>query len=330
MTPPCPVCAGTDFSVLADAGRLREECGLRERFVKQRLTRPAAAGELKDLTDFFHTETADLLACKICGLLLRHEHERPPAQEYSEEEYDADVIERQYPDFVNAFRDKQVPFRRLLPVSAWVLEIGSHIGAFLQVAAEWGWRAEGVDPGKYTSRFARSKGFVVHTGTVGECGFAAEMFDGVFIWNCFDQIEDPASTLADCRQILRPGGLLTVRTPDGRFYTICERVLRDPNVRDQAKEFVLHAMGYNNLLGFPYFYGYGRPTLQRLIESHGFRFCGAQPSELLSFPLPEHPEWVQQEEREISSELQILEKSILRDRSGNSIGPWIEAWFRKS
>jgi hypothetical protein len=88
-------------------------------------------------------------------------------------------------------------------------------------------------------------------------------------------------------------------------------------------------MGYNNLLGFPYFYGYSRATLQRVIESHGFQFGGALPSELLSFPLPENPDWVEQEERDISSELQLLQKSVLRNKSGDSFGPWIEAWFHK-
>jgi 2-polyprenyl-3-methyl-5-hydroxy-6-metoxy-1,4-benzoquinol methylase len=302
---------------------------MRERFVGGRLTRPAAPGELKDLTDFFHTETADLVACDGCGLLLRNEHERPPAEDYSEEEYDPDVLERQYPEFVNAFRNKEVPFRSMLPVGACVLEIGSQIGAFLQVAAEWGWSAEAVDPGKDTSRFAQSKGFVVHTGTVQECRFGTEEFDGIFIWNCFDQIEQPAPALACCQRILRRGGLLTVRTPDGQFYAICQRVLRNPDVRDEAKEFILRAMGYNNLLGFPYFYGYSRATLQRMIESHGFQFGGALPSELLSFPLPENPDWVEQEQGEISSELQLLQRSVLRDTSGNSFGPWIEAWFHK-
>jgi 2-polyprenyl-3-methyl-5-hydroxy-6-metoxy-1,4-benzoquinol methylase len=326
--PVCLVCGGNSFLVIANAQRLRDECRLRERFVEGRLTRHANPDELKDLTDFFHTEKADLLACERCGLLVRDLHEPPAAQEYSEDEYGEGVMEHQYPHYVEAFRKKENPFRGLLSRGARVLEVGSHYGAFLQVASEWGWQAEGVDPGKDTSRFAKSKGFTVHVATLEDCRFRDEQFDAVFIWNCFEQIEDPRPTLAASRRILKMHGLLTVRTPDGQFYAMCERLLQNANVTAESKEFVLRAMGYNNLLAFPYRYGHGRDTLRRLIAPYGFRFCGALSSELLTFPLPENPNWVEQEERQISSELKLLAKSVLRDRSGSSTGPWVETWFR--
>jgi hypothetical protein len=87
-------------------------------------------------------------------------------------------------------------------------------------------------------------------------------------------------------------------------------------------------MGYNNLLGFPYQFGYSREAFERLIVPFGFRWCGALPSELITFPLPENPGWVEKEEREINSDIRLLAKSVLRDQSGTSTGPWIEAWFR--
>jgi 2-polyprenyl-3-methyl-5-hydroxy-6-metoxy-1,4-benzoquinol methylase len=304
------------------------ECKIRERFVRRRLTRPADPDELKDLTDFFHAEKADLLACDRCGLLRRDEHEPPPAQEYSEDAYDSAVMDHQYPQYVEAFRKKDIPYRGLLPPGTRILEVGSHYGAFLQVAAEWGWQAEGVDPGKDTSRFARSKGFNVHVAALDQCSFAAEQFDAVFIWNCFEQIENPRATLSACRRILKKHGLLTVRTPDAHFYQLCHKLLRDEDVLSEAKEFLLGAMGYNNLLGFPYLYGYSRATLCRLIEPYGFQLGGALSSELLTFPLPENPRWVENEEKEISVELRLLANSALTDRSGNSTGPWVEAWFR--
>jgi SAM-dependent methyltransferase len=314
--------------VLAGAEQLREECKLREEFVRQRLTRRPTPGELKDLTDFFHAEDADLLCCATCGLLMRREYEQPPAQEYADEHYDRSAIDRQYPRFVEAFRQREHPFRELLPPNAVVLELGSHIGAFLQVAGEWGWQAEGVDPGKDSGDYARSQGFTVHAGTIEESRFPAESFDGVFIWNCFDQIENPESTLTECRRVLKRNGLLTVRTPDGKFYSLCKKLLNTSDRSNDSEQFVLRTMGYNNLLGFPYFYGYSRETLQKLIERYGFSLAGAQPSELLAFPLPEEPGWVKQEETRISSELGFLENSVLADAAGISIGPWVEVWFR--
>ena len=326
--PVCPVCSGSFFKPIAPAERLEEECRIREAFVKRRLTRPAGPDELKDLTEFFHGERADLLECKRCTLLVRHEHEPPPAEEYSEDEYDPIVIEHLYPRYVDAFRRKENPYRGLLPAGARILEVGIHYGAFLQTAKEWGWQAEGVDVGKDTSRFARSKGFTVHTAELQQCEFPDRSFDGVFIWNCFEQIEDPKPTLDASRRILKPDGLLTVRTPSGLFYSTCQTLLEDPNLEPGAKEFLLDAMGYNNLLGFPYLHGYSPATLERLIEQHGFRCSGVLNSELLTLPLPQNPCWVEQEERAINSEIRLLANSILANSSGTFTGPWIEAWFR--
>ena len=326
--PCCPVCAGNSFTALATAVVLREECRIRDRFVKRRLRGPAGSGELKDLTDFFHTEKADILECGNCGLLIRNEHEPPPARQYAEDEYDPEVIDHLYPRYVDAFRKKENPYRRLLPEGARVLEIGSHYGAFLQVASEWGWSAVGIDPGKDTSRFAASKGFTVHNVAVEEAALPDAIFSGEFIWNCFEQIEQPPKSLAICRRALVPGGLLIVRTPNGKFYSLCERLLLGDSTGTAEKDFLLRVMGYNNLLGFPYSYGYSGETLTQLVSAYGFRYEGALNSELLTFPLPENPEWVEQEERAINKDVRLLANSVLADGSGSLIGPWIEVWFR--
>lgn len=326
--PTCPVCAGTEFSTLVSSHEIERECQYRERFIRQRLSHPASKGELKDLTDFFHQGKAEILACAACQLLLRNELESPPAEAYSEEDYDPAVIEDVYPKYLRAFREKEKPYRALLPAGANVLEIGSHYGAFLQTAQEWGWTVAGVDVGQETSRFARSKGFVVHNREVQDCRFPDYAFDAVFIWNCFEQIADPTPVLREAYRILKPGGLFVVRTPNGLFYHLCRRLLAGSDLREGAAEFLLEAMGYNNLLGFPYLYGHSRGTLERLIEPFKFRLEGMLNSELITLPLPGNPGWVEHEERVINSEVKMLASSALSSGEGELLGPWIEIWFR--
>ena len=296
--------------------------------MRERLRAPADSGELKDLTDFFHTENADIWVCSNCGLLIRNEHEPPPARQYAEEEYDPEVMDHLFPRYVSAFRKKEDPYRRLLKENVQVLEIGSHYGAFLQVAKEWGWSAEGIDPGKDTSRFATSKGFTVHNVALEEAMLPEASFAGIFIWNCFEQMERPKQCLAVCRRALEPGGLFTIRTPNGEFYSLCEQLLGNESTGSAEKDFLLRVMGYNNLLGFPYLYGYNSEALIRLISPHGFRYEGALNSVLLTFPLPDNPEWVEQEEHAINKDVRLRANSVLADGSGSLIGPWIEMWFR--
>ncbi|HLH01623.1 MAG TPA: class I SAM-dependent methyltransferase [Bryobacteraceae bacterium] len=312
------------------AAALDAEAQLRSRFIRQRVTHPLAPAEKKDLTDFFHNEEADLLTCVHCGLLVRARHHSPPAGDYSADSYDQAAIERLYPDYLKAFTAKESPYRALLPPTARVIELGSHYGAFLETAANWGWKATGVDVGEDSSRFARSRGLDVRIGELKDCSFEAGACDGVFIWNCFDQIEDPRSVLQEAARILKRSGLLVVRTPNGLFYTLCQTLLRDSSLSAEAANFLIEAMAYNNLLAFPYQYGYSRATLELLIEPFGFHPEGMLNSELLTLPLPERPDWVVAQERQIRQGVDLLERSVLRSQDGELAGLWIELWFRKT
>jgi SAM-dependent methyltransferase len=333
--PACPVCLGASFSVLMSAADLAREAQIRDRFIGQRVTKPLSQGERKDLTDFFHNERADLIECASCGVLLRSECGQPAggsdsgARSYSEDEYDPEAIDRIYPKYVRAFAAKEQPYRVLLPAGAQVVELGSHYGAFLEIAANWGWHAIGVDIGEDSSRYARSHGFDVRSCELAECSFDDSSLDGLFIWNCFDQIKDSRPVLEEARRLLKRGGLLAVRTPNGLFYTRCEALLRDPRLPAAAGQFLIEAMAYNNLLAFPYQYGYNAAALGRLIEPFGFRCEGTLNSELLTLPLPEDPDWVLREERTIQEGVHLLAHSVLRNREGELAGPWIELWFRR-
>ena len=104
-----------------------------------------------------------------------------------------------------------------------MLEIGPHFGAFLQVATEWGWSGEGVDIGKDTAAYLTGRGYRIHNCAIQDCGLDPESFDAVFIWNCFEQIEDPHTTLVECRRVLKRGGALLLRTPNARYFEACEQ-----------------------------------------------------------------------------------------------------------
>ena len=303
----CPVCGGTQIGVMMAQQAVEAEIHVREAFIFQRLSEPASPAELKDLTDFAHNTAAAIMACQSCGFLLRDEHE----EDYANDQYNPGVMERLYPRYLNAFRRKENVYRHLLPEGARVLEVGSHFGAFLEVATEWGWDVTGVDIGKDTSQFAMNRSFRVCCETLAGCGFEDEIFDGVFIWNCFEQIPDETSLLREIYRILKPRGLLVLRTPNALFYKKCEQSLKNG-----ASEIALKAMGFNNLLGFPYLYGHSAATLNQMVERYGFTFEQMLNSELIIFPLPHKSESVRREQQYISKEIKQL-------------GPWIEMSYRR-
>jgi SAM-dependent methyltransferase len=283
-------------------------------------------GERKDLVEFAHDAPARIVCCAFCGLLVRDER-RDPSEPYKEDSYDFAATDAILPRYVEAFRAKREPYRAMLPVGAKVLEVGPHLGAFLDVAAEWGWQAEGVDIGKDTSAYLVARGHRIQTRPLEECALGESSFDGVFIWNCFDQIDNPHETLAVARRITKPGGLLVLRTPNGRFYEACEATLRDATCSPIADS-VTAALGYDNLLAFPYLFGYDNKTLARVAAEHGYEHVQTIDSELIILPFPELPLWMVAERRAVATALRMAGPVRQLESQGFAAGPWIEALFR--
>lgn len=306
----CPVCGSDAFNAAIAAHEIRNEIRLRERFVLRQLGRRPSHAEAKDLTDFMHGFAAPLRACAGCGLLARAERRVRDAGSYSEDPNDPDIMRQLLPRYVGAFRNKAPGFRELLRDGADVLEIGSHLGAFLQVAEEWNWTAIGLDVGDDTSSYARNNGFTVRREMVEDTRLAARSFDAVFVWNCFEQLPAPASTLAAIYGLLRPHGLAVIRVPNALFYLA---------MRARNKG----ALAWNNLLGFPYLYGYSERHVNRIANDHGFEFVRGFDSELITMPFPDLNEKARQ--LQCASSRKVARWSI-RSTCG---GPWIEMAYRK-
>jgi SAM-dependent methyltransferase len=318
----CPACTGDFFTEAADFRTIRREIRLRREFVYSRLRRRAEQAELKDLLDFMHGAPAPLLECVRCGLLVRAEHRIRGAGDYTEDPNDPDLMAQVYPHYLDAFRSKAPAYAGRLRPNADVLEIGSHLGAFLQTAEEWRWRPLGLDVGRDTSEFARRRGLTVHGQTIEDARLGEASFDAVFVWNCFEQLPDPAAALRSIRRVLKPWGLLAVRVPNALPY----RLFRQDALEHAG--FERKALAYNNLLGFPYLYGYTVDNLNRLLERSGFEFVAGFNSELVTTPFAEAPRALRREQIGISR--RTAEWSVETTRRTNLLtGPWLEALYRK-
>jgi SAM-dependent methyltransferase len=300
----CPVCGSEEFAVGAPASQISRECMLRESFVLERLDHRPEATEAMDLTRFMHGERARLVKCVRCGLFLRQENQ---AAHYDSDVYDADLMRFLYPRYLRAFEEKRGQYRKLLDTNSDVIELGSHLGAFLQTAEEWGWRPIGLDIGASTSSFARRQGLSVKRLAI-EDYFPTHRQDAVFIWNCFEQLDDPSSALRDSYRLLKPHGVLVVRVPNVRFY----QQIRKQLARQYSRQ-PLKLLAYNNLLGFPYLHGFTPDLLSRLLRANGFHPLVLHNSNLLTPPYPD-----------LSTRIQKEWGAVKRKSSQAAEGPWVE------
>src|SRR5262249_4952543 len=116
---------------------------------------------------------------------------------------------------------------------------------------------------------------------------------------------------------------LVIRVPNAIFY----RALGS-ELRTAEDEFILQALGYNNLLGFPYLYGYTATSLNRLVSDYGFEYVRGFNSELVTMPFPDLSARISREQRGISRAVGRWSSETTLE-AGEFIGPWIEMLYRK-
>lgn len=266
-----------------------------------------------DLSRFMHGGPGRLVACASCGVTLRDEAE---SANYAGDSYDPDLLSHLYPRYRAAFQEKETHYRGLLRPHAEVVEIGSHLGAFLETAEEWGWRPTGFDVGGDTTGFARRRGVRVQRAAIEDARFENRSADAVFIWNCFEQLEDPRATLVAARRLLRPHGLLVVRTPNFAYYESHRESAAQQGMRSTAGL----RLAYHNLLGFPYLTGYTPRSLASLLARYGFETCQAVGAPLIVTPFPDLSRRLK---REMASAYQPYHGSPVKSPE-YARGPWIE------
>jgi SAM-dependent methyltransferase len=289
------------------------EIEFRSRFVGRRLDHKPQPAELMDLTTFMHGGPDPLVACEACGLVVRKESH---AASYATDYYDRDLLDHLYPRYLDAFRRKCANYTELLPPRAEVLEVGSHLGAFLQAAEEWNARPTGLDIGDCTSTFSTHRGLRVKRETIEETSLRRQSMDAIFVWNCFEQLEYPADTLRAAHGLLKPHGLLVLRIPNFGFY---ERWCA------QTRAAARRALAYNNLLGFPYLFGYTPSALNRLATQNGFQPVAGFDTSVITIPFPD---LTQQVKREFTAVHRLWSQGIPRNPAALT-GPWIEIVCRR-
>lgn len=314
----CIACGSANSTLLADETGIRDEVERVWAFHGARLHAATPPARLMDRVAFSQAPPLRVVECARCGLVYRNPIER--AWELEDAYAATPNAEELRALFVvqhGSYRSQAKRLRHALGRRGSVVEVGSYVGAFLAAARDAGLEAEGVDVNPDVNQFARGMGFVVHDGELAS--LAGRRVDAVAIWNCLDQLADPGATISAAAGMLGPGGILTIRVPHGRFYATLRRHLADRHLGPFATALLAH----NNLLGFPYRFGFGVESLRRLLTPRGFAIDRVVGDTLVPIADAWTRRWAAVEERAIKGAARLVA------RARPAAAPWIEVYARR-
>jgi 2-polyprenyl-3-methyl-5-hydroxy-6-metoxy-1,4-benzoquinol methylase len=194
-------------------------CGADDAIVRLPSTIPEENGRPADPEHFYCTTLSygqhyRIVQCKHCGLVYTDPRRRPVDVL---NDYEASVD----PRYVAEREGRILTFQQnIRPLEERVascngrrlLDVGAHVGVFVEVAQECGWDAWGIEPSRWAVEQGRKHGLNMIQGTLRDAELDSESFDVVTMWDVVEHLTDPASEICEVARILKPGGVFCVHT----------------------------------------------------------------------------------------------------------------------
>ena len=214
----------------------------------------------------------DVVFCLDCGLRFRNieldvnEIERIYGREYFAKEqknffFNSLDLRR------NLFVEKLKVIGQFYDKKGKILDMGSGIGTFIQIAKDEGWMETGLEISRFGAEYSKQKGLNIVNSDFNFVLKLKEKFDAVTLWDVVDHAEKPIELLHNVREVIKEDGYVFVETvvTDSIIYTLAEMLfkislglIKGPLI----KGYPIHHSNY-----------YSEKTLKRDIEMAGFRIA---------------------------------------------------------
>ena len=204
-----------------------------------------------------------LLRCRVCHLVARA---GMPLQEELDDCY--------RDKYWSCFQAEQIGTARdnvhlhalewlmqMRPEAGTVVDVGCGGGAFLARCQEREWRGVGVDPSPSAVAYVSAMGLEAYVRSWPSSLLESETADAVTFINVLDHLPDPFTALQEAWRVLRTGGLLYIRVPNGALHA---RLMAPLSVIGLGGLPVVHL------------YGFSRAAFRFHLPRLGFAVCAVR------------------------------------------------------
>jgi 2-polyprenyl-3-methyl-5-hydroxy-6-metoxy-1,4-benzoquinol methylase len=209
----------------------------------------------EDAELLFEKQGLQIVRCRRCGLVYVNPRLTMDALRklYNEQKIsDTFYYVRTAKDDAISFTKRLKLIERLRPPGR-LLDVGCGPGTFLALAVQRGWKARGIDVNATSVERCQAAGLEALSGTFPHPELAGAKFDAIVLNDVIEHLPEPRVALAAVKEMLEPGGVLFISTPD-----VGSLVAR------MARSRWLHYKPIEHLTYFD------RRTLTRLLDEVGF------------------------------------------------------------
>ncbi len=184
----------------------------------------------EDATRLYRIDGFQIVRCRKCGLiyvnprLVREEVEKIYSQSeyfHNPKFYQFDGYMYGYAEYISERQEIERSFEKVvqrlqvLTSPGHLFDIGCGPGYFLEVARRHGWEVTGMEISEAAVRYARHRlGLDVVQGSFEEQVLPPISFDAGVLLDVIEHFHDPFSALQKVHALLRPGGVVTIATPN--------------------------------------------------------------------------------------------------------------------
>jgi 2-polyprenyl-3-methyl-5-hydroxy-6-metoxy-1,4-benzoquinol methylase len=175
-------------------------------------------------TFFTNKNGYNLFRCG-CGLIFAYPLPQETQDVYGQDYFNGATAGFGYVDYDNDKEAMISAFNRyldliegVLPAKGRLLDIGAATGFFMKIARGRGWETTGIELSRWAAAKGQNEGLNIIAGSLEKINFPPNFFDAVCLIDVLEHLPDPDAQLKIVSEILRPGGVVAINTPDASSF----------------------------------------------------------------------------------------------------------------